>query len=180
MLDLSTPVGLGVLFLVTTWGIVLSYMDCRWRRLPNAWTLGGAAAALAIRLATGGGPAFLDGFAAAAAAGVFLLIPFLLRGAGGGDVKMLFAAGAICGWGRVLPLLWVTSLAGLLMGGVMLTAGRLDGARLKHVAKVLFDWRYDRHAGRSALPPRDSDRVRMPFSLPITVGLLWAILVPPG
>lgn len=157
------------------WGLALSYCDLKWRTLPNWLTLGGAAVALAGRLGFGGWTLFLDGFAAAAVAGAFLLVPFLLRGAGGGDVKMLFAAGAAVGWAGLLPMLWVTSLAGLVMGVVMLASGRLDGARLKHWARCAFDWRYDRAAGARTLPPKDSASVRIPFSVPIAVGVLVAM-----
>ena len=162
------------------WGGVLSWYDCRERRLPNGLTLGGAAVALTWRLGYGGTSAFLEGFVGALIGGVFLLIPFLMRGAGGGDVKMLFGSGAIVGLAhqRMLVLLLVTSLAGVVFGVAMLTAGRLDGARLKHLGRSMFDWRYDRKAGAAALPPKDSERVRVPFSIPITVGLLAALLVP--
>lgn len=158
------------------WAAHLSWQDCRSRRLPNAWTLGGAAAALIFRLGYGGWPYFLDGFAAAAAAGAFLLLPFLMRGAGGGDVKMLFAAGAVAGWARVFTLLWATSLAGLVMGLAMLALGQLDGARLVHYARCACDWRYDRKAAAAALPPKDLSRYRVPFSVPIAVGLLVALV----
>jgi len=157
------------------WAGVLSWSDCRTRRLSNAWTLGGAAVALVFRLAYGGWPCFVDGFAAGAGAGAFLLVPFLLRGAGGGDVKMLFAAGAMVGWGRLFMLLWATSLAGVVMGLAMLALGQLDGARLKHVVRCAVDWRYDRKAGAAVLPPKDSAQFRIPFSVPISVGLLVAL-----
>lgn len=164
-----------MLVVCMVWAGVLSWSDCRTRRLSNAWTLGGAAVALVFRLAYGGWPCFADGFAAGAGAGAFLLVPFLLRGAGGGDVKMLFAAGAITGWDRLFLLLWATSLAGVVMGLVMLALGQLDGARLKHVVRCAVDWRYDRKVGAAALPPKDSARLRIPFSVPISVGLLVAL-----
>lgn len=160
------------------WAGWLSWVDCRTRRLPNWVTLGGAAVALTWRLGYGGVPLLLDGFAAAVGAGAFLFLPFLVRGAGGGDVKMLFAAGAIAGWSRLLLLLWATSVAGLVMGGIMLLMGQLDGARLKHGLRCLVDWRYDRSAGAAALGPPSSDRYRIPFSVPIAVGLMAALLYP--
>lgn len=161
---------------VAAWAALLSWKDCRTRRLPNVWTLGGAAVALIFRLGYGGVPSFVNGFAAAAAAGAFLLVPFLLHGAGGGDVKMLFAAGAIVGWARVFPLLWATSLAGVVFGAALLVLGTLDGARLVYCVRCLCDWRFDRHAAIAALPPKDAARYRIPFSVPIAVGLLVALL----
>ena len=164
------------LLLGSVWSFILSYYDLKWRILPNWLTLGGAAVALVGRLGFGGWPFFVDGFAAAAGAGAFLLVPFLMRGAGGGDVKMLFAAGAIVGWSRLLPMLWVTSLAGMVMGVALLATGHLDGARLKHVMRCAFDWRYDRKAGELSLPPKESARFRIPFSIPIAVGMIVVLV----
>jgi len=164
------------LLLGCLWSFVLSYYDLKWRILPNWLTLGGAAVALVGRLGYGGWPCCVDGFAAAAGAGAFLLIPFLMRGAGGGDVKMLFAVGAIVGWSKLLLMLWATSLAGLVMGVVMLASGHLDGARLKHVMRCIFDWRYDRKTGAESLPPKESAQFRIPFSVPIAVGLIVALV----
>lgn len=157
------------------WSGLLCWFDLRERRLPNGLTLGGAVVFLVGRLGYGGAPYFVDGFAAAALAGLFLLLPFLLHGAGGGDVKMLFAAGALTGWSGLLPMLWITSLAGIVLGIGLIVAGRLDGSRLRHYAQCIFNWRYDRKAGAANLAPKTSERVRMPFSLPIAVGLLAAL-----
>ncbi len=157
------------------WGGVLFRYDCRERRLPNWLTLGGAAVALAWRYGYGGSLFLVDGFVAATLGGLFLFVPYLMRGAGGGDVKMLAGAGAIVGTGGLLTLLLATSLAGVVFGVAMLAAGKLDGARLKHLGRCLFDWRYDRQAGKAGLPPKDSERTRIPFSLPIALGTLAAL-----
>lgn len=162
---------------VVGWAAFLSWHDYRSRRLPNWLTLGGSLAALTFRFGYGGIPCFVDGFAAACVAGAFLILPFLARGAGGGDVKMLFAAGAIVGWAGVLRLLLYTSFAGLALALVMLAMGRLEGARLRHYVLCLCDWRYDRKAGAAVLPPKDSDKVRIPFSIAISIGMLAAMLV---
>jgi len=162
----------GLWLLVLAWSAVLCHRDWRERRLPNLWTLGGAATVLLARLAWGGVPSLLSGFAAAAAGGLFLLLPFLARGAGGGDVKMLFAAGAVAGWTQILPLLLYTAFAGLGVAVALLMAGRVDGARLRHCGRCLVDFRYDRQAGRATLPSKDSEQARVPFSFAIALGLL--------
>jgi prepilin peptidase CpaA len=159
------------------WGGLLSWIDCRERRLPNLLTLGGATAALLWRWGYGGLPLFLDGFVAGIGGGLFLLAPFLMRGAGGGDVKMMMGAGTLVGLERLLTLLLATSLVGVVFGLGMLLCGRLDGSRLRHGLRCLFDWRYDRRAGAAALPPRESERVRIPFSVPITVGMIVAFFL---
>lgn len=167
------------LLLVGAWALTLSACDLRWRSLPNWLTLGGAAAVLIARFASGGWPALADALAAGAVTGVFLLLPFLMRGAGGGDVKMLFAAGAIAGWSRVLFLLWYMSLAGLVLAVVMLALNQVEGQRLKHYLRCAVDWRYDRKAGAAILPPKESSKVRVPFALAISAGLLLALVVKP-
>jgi len=147
--------------------------------LPNWLTLGGAGVALLVRGWTAGWSGVLDGFAAGAVAGGFLLFPFFMRGAGGGDVKMLFAAGVMAGWGRVLYLLWFMAMAGLVLAIGMLLFKQADGARLKHYARCLVDWRYDRKAGAASLPSQDSQRARVPFGIGIGAGLVLALLLKP-
>lgn len=167
-------VAIGAL-VVAAWCGLLCWHDARTRRLPNSLTLGGAAVVLTVRAIWGGAPLFLDGLAAAGVAGALMLLPFLARGAGGGDVKLLFAAGAAAGWERLFPFLLLTSVAGVVFGIILMTVGRLDGARMRHYLRSMVDLRYDRTAGREALPPRDHDRSRMPFAIPVAIGLLVAM-----
>ena len=69
-----------------------------------------------------------------------------------------------------------TSLAGLALMLVLLLVGLADARRLKHVLRSVFDWRYDRAAGRAALPPKSSERCRVPFGVAIAAGT-WITLV---
>lgn len=165
------------LLLAAPWLVALCVSDIRWRLLPNALTLGGAAAGLAALWGAGGLAVMLDGLAAGALCGLFLLLPFVLRAAGGGDVKMLFACGVVAGMRLMAALLVFMSFAGLALAVVMAVAGRVDLARLKHWGRCVFDWRYDRRAGRAALPPRESERGRIPFGVAIAAGLVVALAV---
>ena len=160
---------------LTPWLAALCYHDVRHRRLPNVLTLGGAAAALAWRLGMGGWPAALDGLLAGIFCGLLLLLPFLVRAAGGGDVKMLFAAGCALGQRHALGALLCVSLAGMLLGLAMFAFGRVDRRRLSHFARCVLDWRYDRAAGRAALPPRGHEKSRVPFGVAIAAGT-WVSL----
>jgi prepilin peptidase CpaA len=167
----------GLMVLVLAWSVVLCRSDWRQRKLPNAWTMGAAVVILVFRLGYGGIPFFLNGVAAALLAGAFLFIPFLMRGAGAGDLKMLFACGALVGMGNVLDLMVYTALAGVVLALALLAAGRVDAARVRHGCRSLFDWTYDRKAGAQGLPPRESERVRVPFSLAIAAGLLATLVL---
>lgn len=163
------------LLLATPWLIWLAVCDCRRHELPNRLTLGGAAVMAVVALAAGG-DYLLASLVTAFLAMLFLLLPFFLRAAGAGDVKMLFAAGLTAGPGNTLNLILLVSLAGLILALVMLAAKRVDPARLKHYLRCLFDLRYDREAGRKNLPSADAESCRIPFGVAIAAGL-WCNLV---
>jgi len=154
----------------------LCVSDVRRRTLPNAWTLGGLAVGLALAAGFGGAPGFLDSLAAAGCGVLFLILPFLLRAAGAGDVKMLAACAAFVGMRQVPFFLLAVSFAGLAVAIVMVLMRQVSAARLKHAFRTLFDWRYDRKAGAAAIPKRDDERARVPFGVAIAIGT-WATLI---
>ncbi|MBR4416030.1 MAG: prepilin peptidase, partial [Victivallales bacterium] len=84
---------------------VLCYTDCKLRRLPNAITIPLAAAALVWRLGYGGVELALLGLGGGLVCFLFLLIPVLMKGVGGGDLKMFFAVGCAIGLKRVAGFL---------------------------------------------------------------------------
>ncbi|MBQ7190308.1 MAG: prepilin peptidase [Kiritimatiellae bacterium] len=161
-----------IVLLLLPWLTILCVKDLRTRRLPNVWTLGGLACALVLDFVQGGGVGLMDGLAAAGVCILFLLIPFFVRAAGGGDVKMLAACGAFVGMKQVLLLLIAVSFAGFFVALAMLITGKVGVARMKHAFRTLFDWRYDRAAGRAALPPKEDEGNRIPFGLAIAIGTL--------
>lgn len=162
--------------LLTPWLVALCVSDVRFRRLPNVMTFGGLAVALVMALGLGGAAALVDALMAAGCAFLFLILPFLMRAAGAGDVKMLAAAAAFLGLREVPFFLLATSFAGLAVALVMIFMKQVSSARLKHAFRTLFDWRYDRKAGKAALPPKDDERARIPFGCAIALGA-WATLV---
>lgn len=165
-----------LLMALTPYLAYMCYSDWRYRRLPNVWTLGGLAVALVAQAGVGGWTGFVDGALAAGTSVLFLLLPFLVRAAGAGDVKMLAACGAFLGMGRVFAFLLYVSVAGFVVAMVLLVMHKVSAPRLKHWIRSLFDWRYDRVAGRAALPPRDDESMRVPFGIAIALGT-WAVLV---
>ena len=165
--------------ILSAWLLALCVEDARRRRLPNALTLGGALVALAWRAGAGGTSAFWSGLEGGLCAALLLAVPFLLHAAGGGDVKMLFAVGAALGRAHVVGLLFYVSVAGLFLALLFLLFGRVDRRRLVHWVRCVFDWRYDRRAGRAALPPKTSERCRVPFGLAIAAGA-WLEMLFPG
>ena len=161
--------------ILTPWLGYLCWSDAKHRRLPNAWTLGGLLAGLCVQAGFWGMTGFWDGSAAAGVCALFLLIPFLIRAAGAGDLKMLAACGAFVGLRETPFLLMAVSFSGLCVAVPMLIMRKVTAARLKHAFRCLFDWRYDRAAGKAAIPPKTDERARVPFGIAIALGT-WATL----
>ena len=163
--------------LLTPWLAVLCVKDLKTRRLPNAWTLGGLAAGLVVQFGWGGWSGLVDGLEAAGVCVLFLLIPFLVRAAGAGDLKMLAACGAFIGMRQVFLLLLAVSFAGFFVAVGMLVTRKVGMARMKHAFRTLFDWRYDRKAGRAALPSKEDEGNRVPFGVAIALGTLATLVL---
>ena len=162
--------------LITVWLTVLGWYDCYYRRLPNYLTLCGAVVFLIMRFALGGTPCFVNGLIGGVVGGAFLLLPFLMRGAGAGDVKMFLAVGCLAGYPQIFPIMIMSTLFGLLIGGVMIIRGKLDSSRVKHLIKCCCCINYDREEGRKNLPPKNNEAVRIPFGIAIAAGT-WCGLV---
>ena len=156
-----------VFALTSIWLVVLGWYDCNYRRLPNVLTLGGAAVFLVLQLAWGGIGWMLNGLLGGLVGGAFLLLPFIMRGAGAGDVKMFFAVGCLAGYPRIVVVMVLSSLFGLLLGIGMLIAGKADGSRLKHWYRCCTQRNYDREEGRKALRDRNQDVMGIPFGVAI-------------
>lgn len=167
---------LGKIILATPWLIWLSVYDFRKHQLPNAWVFGGVLVAAAIALGVGVNYLFAS-LVTAFLSSLFLLLPFFLRAAGAGDVKMLFAAGLIAGPGNTLNLILLVSMAGLLLALFMLFLRKVNTARLKHYCRSLFDFRYDRAEGRKNLPSPETESCRVPFGAAIAAGLFLNLFI---
>jgi prepilin peptidase CpaA len=94
---------------------VACVIDLKERRIPNWLTFGAAASGLAYHLLVNG----LSGLGFAAAGwlvGVAIFfLPFVLRGLGGGDIKLLGALGA---WLGPMDIAWLSLYTGV-AGGVL-------------------------------------------------------------
>jgi len=95
--------------------LVGALCDLRTRRVPNALTLGGAALGLLVNLLLAPPDGLTWALSGWLLGLLLLIVPFTLRGIGGGDVKLLAAVGA---WGGP-PLVLATLIAGGLIGGVV-------------------------------------------------------------
>lgn len=168
---------------VTAWaaaavGLIACITDLKARRIPNALTLGAAAAALLFRGLTSG-PEALAMAAAGWVIGVLIFLPlFLLRGIGGGDVKLLAALGAWVGPGLVVWVaLWAAIAGGVLALALSVWRGYTRQA-FTNVWGLLSYWRVMgvRPHPTLTLDAKSPAAPRLPYALPLTAGLglaLW-------
>ncbi len=153
----------------------LCWSDAKRRLLPWQATIGGLVAGLAIQAGFRGLEGLGDGFAAAGICVLIFFVPCLLGGAGGGDLKLFAACGAFLGVREIPFYMIAVSFAGIIEMFAMLAMRRGTARRLAHYLRCMFDWRYDRAAGRAALPPRDSEKERIPYGIAIAAGCLATI-----
>ncbi len=99
-----------------------------------------------------------------------LIIPFVLGGMGGGDVKLLAALGAWLGCAAVLNIFLFGSVAGAFIaaGLVFLKKHRLN------LMNVLNDMLFFVLTGKRVKPSEDSGN--FPYSIPMATGFLIYIL----
>ena len=159
----------------TIWLAALAFCDCKWRRLPNELTLPGVVIFPLVWFLLHGKAGLISSLLGLLIGGLFLLLPYLLRGAGAGDVKMLAAVGALAGYPGIFLTLIITSVCGLILGVVMIVAGKTDSARLVHYFRCCFDWNYDRVTGAAHLPDKKREKVRIPYGVAIAAGM-WGNL----
>ena len=107
------PISLYAQIALVLLGVLAAAWDVRTRTIPNWLTL--AAAAVGLCLAP------LDGLKGLAL-GLALQLPFFLwRKIGGGDVKLMAAAGALAGWKNLIILFLATSILQALVALVVIT-----------------------------------------------------------
>jgi len=92
--------------------------DVTRRKIPNSLVLAGLTGALALR-ALGGWPPLGAGLAGAGLAFVITFPFFLLRGMGGGDVKLFVAVGAFMGPAGFFAALIASAIVGGVLGLVL-------------------------------------------------------------
>ncbi len=140
------------------------------RRIPNAFTLPAILFGLLLHYSLGGWRQLGSAAAGGLVCGLIFLLFYLAGGMGGGDVKLIAAAGCSAGLSLVAPLLVLTSLAGGVMAiGLALYHRRLKQTLLNMGALVA-------HHGRAGLAPHadlnldNAQALRLPYALAIAAG----------
>ena len=153
-------------------------IDGKTRRIPNALTLPIMGAALVWHFADAGASGLMFSLGGLAAGLGLMLVPFLMGGLGGGDVKMLAAVGAVKGAWFVFTAFLCMGVAGGLMGLVFaLCHGRLKATlrNMKDICILLYFHTNPRVAAGS----QSGAAGAFPYAGAIAIGVLLSYILTP-
>ena len=150
------------------------WFDVRTRRIPNWLTFPAAALGLVAATAAHGGQGTVSS-AAGLLVGLLLFFPlFMLKGLGAGDVKLMGALGAWLGTSVVLSVAFYTTLAGGVLALGLIVRYRYGGQAIRNLWLLLTHWRVFGLRPLDSLTLETSAGPKLPYALPIAVGLALA------
>ena len=168
-----TTVELGAIGLA----IVASACDLKSARIPNWLTFGAAALAVLFHAVAPGGSG-LGTAVAGMGVGLLVFFPIFALGAmGAGDVKLLAALGAWVGWYPVIYVALYGSIAGGVLGILYALSRGYLGQALHNIQRLLAYWSVVGLKPLPALTLQSSTALRMPYALPIAVGVMVTLWV---
>jgi prepilin peptidase CpaA len=136
--------------------------DLTERRISNALTISGFAAALVIRMLDDGTSGLLSALGGAGVGLLCFLPLYLARGMGAGDVKLMGAAGAFLGPSHAFIAALLSLAAGALLALVVL-AWRMVELRANAGAAV---------PGGPTVPQAALRKERFPYAVAIAIGVI--------
>ena len=148
----------------------ITYMDVRYRRIPNKLVLVTLLVGLAVNTFFGGPYGLVTSLAGFGLAFALMFFFHLFGTMGAGDVKLFAAIGAINGISLVLPTLLVVALTGgVLAVGKMIYARRV-GATMFGVFQFFYGLLPGQTVPRFDIPADRS--YTLPYAVPICFGSL--------
>ncbi|QHW33219.1 prepilin peptidase [Paenibacillus rhizovicinus] len=146
--------------------------DIRTMTIPNGLNIAFFSLGVAYHLTIGGADGGLQAIAGAAAGLAPLVMLYLLKGIGAGDVKFFAALGAVVGVEAVLQVFMYAVLYGGLMGLVILFVNRSFGKRLLLGAVCVLTSNSRLQAWEANFT--DSGSMRFPFMIAVLPGAVTA------
>ena len=166
-----------LLFFALTLALVGAIIDLQHHRIPNWLTYPGIILGFGLRGVLFGWKGLLSALFGCLLAGGIMLVFYVVRAMGAGDVKLMAAIGAAVGPREVGAILIATGIFGGILAIVYaLCKGRMIST-LKNLGSVL---RFHAWAGAQAHPELNLDNpaaLRMPYGLAIALGTLYAVVM---
>ncbi len=150
--------------------ILITYMDVRYRRIPNKLVLVTLIGGLALNTIFGGSHGLLTSLEGIALAfgSMFFLHVFGTMGAG--DVKLFAAIGALLGASLVLPTLAVVALTGGVLAVCKMVYARRVGTTMFGVLQFFYGLLPGQRVPHFEVPTDHS--YTLPYAVPICCGSL--------
>lgn len=163
--------------LVAAIGLTLMavYSDLRWRKIPNYLTLPAVALGFLLNFLGDGWSGVLSAFFGLVVGMSLLMLPYLLGGMGGGDVKLMGALGTLLGSHAILYVFLYTSLVGGLIAIVVAVANQSLIETFKRIWLFLKCIFLFRAPSTGALVFKKSPT--MPYGVAIGAGTLLYLVV---
>ncbi len=161
--------GSGLLVLAVMLAVAV-YIELKEKRIPNWLTLSGMALGLLISYLHGT-TAFWSSLGGLAIGFGFLFIFYVFGGVGGGDVKLMGAAGALMGVEMIKPALFYTTFIGAFIAVMMVIWRRDFWLRISLGLHSLAFWRKQDKNQPAPLPA-----IKVPYGTAIAIGCVLALL----
>ena len=155
--------------------ILITYMDVRYRRIPNVLVLLTLIGGLTLNTIFGGSHGLLISLGGFALAFGLLLFLHAFGTIGAGDVKLFAAIGAINGISLVLPTLIVVALTGGVFAICKMVYARRTVTTLLGVSQVFYGLLPGQKVPRLEVPQDRS--YTLPYAVPICFGSLIAFFL---
>lgn len=154
---------------------IAGYCDIRWRRIPNYLVLTGLVVAVLWYAVMESPAGLLQAFQGFGIGIALLFIPFLLRGMGAGDVKLLGMVGALQGPVFVVnTFLWMAVWGGLMAMIYLAYIGKIQLLVLQLVGAYYPPWRIKLAVLKSK--NSFSQKVTIPYGVAIGLGAISTML----
>jgi len=156
-------------------GLAACGFDLSRRRIPNALTLGAAAAAIFVSASTGGVAGARSSLLGWTVATALWLPLYALGGMGAGDVKLIAAIGAWLGPIDVIHAALYAAMAGAAFAVGLVLARGCARETCSNVRLLLVHWRVAGFTPHAQLTLASSDSPRLAYAVPILAGTVVAI-----
>jgi prepilin peptidase CpaA len=151
-------------------------VDVLQHRIPNWLTYSGILAGFALRSLYFRWNGLAGAVTGSLVAGGIMLVFYIVRAMGAGDVKLMAAIGSLVGPSQGIRVLVATTIFGGVLGLAYAVYRRRAGITLKNVGSVL---RFHSWGGLHAHPELNLDNpsaLRMPYGLAIAAGTLYSFV----
>lgn len=155
--------------------IIATYMDVRYRRIPNKLVLVTLIAGLALNSFFGGWNGLLLSLAGSALAFALMFIFHVFGTMGAGDVKLFAAIGAVFSSALVLRAFLVVAITGGILAICKMVYARRARATMSHVLLFFYGLLPGQKVPRFELP--EDPRFTLPYGVAICGGSFIAFLL---